>query len=129
MQIRIHQHAIGIGQLSRMCKYLSALLFIFVLHQPAASAGPAGELATLPPRNAVATMTEAQKAARLAEIDNRVKAIKAMDKSNLTKEERKGLRMELRRLHKETLSIGHRNLFISIGATILVIVVLIIILH
>jgi hypothetical protein len=129
MQIRIHQHATGNVQLSRICKYLSALLLIFVFIGPPATAEPAGNIAGVPSRDAVANMTEVQKAARMAEIDNRVKAIKAMDKSSLTKEERKALRMELRKLHKETVSIGHRNLFISIGATVLVIVVLIVILH
>jgi hypothetical protein len=129
MQLRNYQHAIGSIMLSRLCMYLSALLIVFAFSGLPAAAAPASNPSGLPSREAIANMTEAQKEARMAEIQERVKAIKAMDKSSLTKDERKALRMELRRLHTETMSIGHRNLFISIGAVILVIVMLIIILH
>lgn len=129
MQQRNYQHAIGNITFSRLCMYLSALLIVFVFSELPAAAAPAGNTTGLPFREAVTNMTQAQKEARMAEIQERVKAIKAMDKSGLTKDERKTLRLELRRLHTETMSIGHRNLFISIGAVVLVIVMLIIILH
>ena len=53
-------------------------------------------------KDAIAEMTPEQKQARVAEVKQRIEEIKAMDKSQLTRAERKALRAELRGLKKES---------------------------
>lgn len=74
----------------------------------------------------VATMTEAEKKARFEEIKARVYEIKAMDKSTLTKSERKALRHELRDLKKQAAAV--QGIYLSVGAVIIIILLLILIL-
>ncbi|MCH7407942.1 hypothetical protein MM239_00925 [Belliella sp. DSM 111904] len=64
---------------------------------------------------------------RLEEIESRVNEIKAMDFTELTKEERKEVRSELRELKKEAQNRGN-GLYISTGALIVVLILLIILL-
>lgn len=73
-------------------------------------------------------MTTAQKEARMTEMKERVKEIKAMDKSHLTREQRKALRMELRSMNKEARRYGYTGVYISLGALIIIILLLILIL-
>lgn len=75
----------------------------------------------------VANMTLEQKQARLEEIKARVQEIKAMDKSQLTKEDRKELRTELKSLKQEANAMGG-GIYLSVGAVIIIILVLILIL-
>jgi VIT1/CCC1 family predicted Fe2+/Mn2+ transporter len=77
-------------------------------------------------KEAIANMTKEQKAALLEEIKARVDEIKAMDKSTLTKEDRKALRKELREMRREAKAIT--GVYISVGALIIIILLLIIIL-
>ena len=77
-------------------------------------------------KEAVAAMTPKEKHARLLEIKQRVETIKAMDKSLMTKEERKAYRAELKDLKKETKLIDPRVYFFAAGIVIIVILVLII---
>lgn len=77
---------------------------------------------------AVSKMTEAQKEARFEEIKTRVEAIKEMDKSTLTKAERKDLKNELRSMNKESKALGRGGIYISFAGLIIIILLLIIIL-
>lgn len=76
----------------------------------------------------VATMTEAQKEARIIEMKARVEEIKHMNKSELSKEDRKALRMELRNMDKEARAIGNGGIYISLAGILIIILVLILIL-
>lgn len=84
-----------------------------------------------PAREAIANMTEEQKEARMEAMKERVAEIKAMDKSTLTKEDRKALRTELKQMNKEARAMGRHavtGVYISVGALIIIILLLIIIL-
>jgi len=74
-----------------------------------------------------ATKTAEERNARVEEIKARVNEIRAMDKSNLTKVERKALRAELKDLKKEANAAGG-GIYLSVGAIIIIILVLILIL-
>jgi len=97
------------------------MLPAFNLHAADATA-PAYEV---PSREAIAHMTREQKEARLEAIKARTNEIKAMDRSMLTKVERKALRKELRGMHKEARAVS--GVYISVGALIIIILLLIII--
>jgi uncharacterized membrane protein len=90
--------------------------------------GPASAMATesKPLHETPKELTEEQKA-RLAAIERRVVEIKAMDKSKLTKAERKDLRKELKSMKKEAKAIGG-GVYLSIGAIIIIILLLILLL-
>lgn len=78
-----------------------------------AATGDAGNnKATL--KEKVASMTEKQKEARIAELKVRVDEIKAMDKSKLSKGERKALRKEIRSINKEAHYLGAEEVAIVI---------------
>ena len=78
-------------------------------------------------KDAIAAMTPEQKQARIEEIKVRVAEIKAMDKSQLSKAERKDLRMELKSDKQEARAMGG-GIYLSVGALIIIILVLILIL-
>jgi hypothetical protein len=71
-------------------------------------------------------MTDEQKAARLAQIKARVAEIKSIDRSTLSKAERKALRKELREMNKEARAA--KGVYLSVGAIIIIILLLILIL-
>ncbi len=71
-------------------------------------------------------LTAAQKA-ELEHITNRVEAIKATNKSSLTKAERKALRKEVKELKKRA-DFLNQNVTLSLGAIIIILLLLIIIL-
>jgi DNA gyrase/topoisomerase IV subunit A len=79
-----------------------------------------------PKKEKTAELTEEQKA-RLETIKNRVNEIKAMDKSNLTRAERKALKEELKGLKKEAKVISG-GVYLSVGAIIIIILLLILLL-
>ena len=62
----------------------------------------------------VVLMTKEQKAARFEAIKERVTEIKAMDKSQLSRDERRSLRHELRGLNRESHEVGTKSLAIVI---------------
>src|SRR3954471_24706563 len=68
----------------------------------------------------VMTMTREQKEERIAEMKHRVDEIKAMDKSQLSKADRKALRMELRNMNKEARAISSGGIYISLAALIII---------
>jgi hypothetical protein len=80
-----------------------------------------------PKKEMAADMTEAQKAARMEEIKSRVNEIKAMDKSELSRTDRKALRKELKDMNKETRAMKG-GVYLSVGAIIIIILLLILIL-
>ncbi|SHM65166.1 hypothetical protein SAMN04488057_102487 [Cyclobacterium lianum] len=63
--------------------------------------------------------------ARLEQLDERVKEIKAMDFKAMDKEERKEIRNELREINKEAKALGG-GVYISAGALIVILILLII---
>ncbi len=73
------------------------------------------------------TELTAEQTAQLERIKSRVDEIKQMDKSNLTKEERKALRKELKEMKKQAKAISG-GVYLSVGAIIIIILLLIIIL-
>ena len=105
--------------------FLSVLLFLFNFR--GYSNGPSGGSApvTLPSKEALANMTEEQKQALVQQMNERVEYIKEMDKSELTKAERKELRTELRGMKKEARQVS--GVYISVGALIIIILLLILI--
>ncbi len=73
-----------------------------------------------------ADLTTEQRA-ELSRIMSRVDEIKSMDKSKLSKEERKELRKELKDMKKKANAIGG-GVYLSVGAIIIIILLLILIL-
>lgn len=71
-------------------------------------------------------MTTEQKV-QLERITNRVEEIRAMDKSNLSRAEKKELRKELRTMKKQARAMGG-GVYLSVGAIIIIILLLILIL-
>jgi len=73
------------------------------------------------------TLTDEQKAARLAEIQSRVEVIRAADKSTLTKSERKAMKKELKQMGREAKEM-RGGVYLSVGAIIIIVLLLILIL-
>jgi cell division protein FtsB len=73
------------------------------------------------------TELTAEQRAELAYITQRVEAIKAMDKSLLSKAERKALKKEVRELKKRSDFLS-QNVTLSLGAIIIILLLLILIL-
>jgi malate/lactate dehydrogenase len=58
----------------------------------------------------------------------RLEAINAIDKSDMTRTEKKALRKEVRTIKKELKAIGSGGVYLSVGAILLVVILLIILL-
>lgn len=74
-----------------------------------------------------ATMSKEAKEARIKEIEFRVKEIREMDKSTLTRSEKTALKHELKDMRKEAKAMGG-GVYLSVGAIIIIILLLILIL-
>lgn len=74
------------------------------------------------------TLNEEQKAQRIEAIKRRVEEIKAMDKSHLSRQERKALRKELKEMKEQARAVTGGGIYLSVGAIIIIILVLILIL-
>jgi TolA-binding protein len=72
-------------------------------------------------------LTEQQQA-QVQEIQRRVEEIRSMDKSDLTRQERKELRTELREMKKQANAISGGGVYLSVGAIIIIILLLLLIL-
>ncbi|MEW5677185.1 hypothetical protein ABGT15_12800 [Flavobacterium enshiense] len=70
------------------------------------------------------TKTEDVKGQQLV---NRLKEIRAMDKSDLSRAERKALRKEVKEIKNE-LALNHQGVYLSVGAIIIIILLLILLL-
>lgn len=73
------------------------------------------------------TLTDAQKEAKLQAIKERVEEIKAMDKSQLSKEQKQELKSELKTMKTQARAMGG-GIYLSVGAIIIIILLLILIL-
>ena len=100
-----------------------AMLFLLVTGSKATAVSA---LPIHPPTEKTNELTEAQKA-RLEAIKTRVDEIKAMDKSSLTKAERKALKSELIGMKREAKALGG-GVYLSVGAIIIIILLLILLL-
>jgi CHASE3 domain sensor protein len=69
-----------------------------------------------------------QQAVQIEQIKRRVEEIKAMDKSDLTREERKALRSEVKDMKKQANAIANGGVYLSVGAIIIILLVLILLL-
>jgi hypothetical protein len=98
--------------------YLLATAILFSLASPAVMAKES--------KSAEAPLTEQQQA-KLQTIENRVLEIKKMDKSTLTRQERKDLRNELQTMKKEAKAMAG-GVYLSVGAIIIIILLLILLL-
>lgn len=108
-----------------MKKSISILVMALTLSfgfQSAMAAGP-GKKAKEEAKKELTT----EQQARLDEIVNRVNEIKSMDKSNLTRAEKKELRSELKDMKTEARAMGG-GIYLSVGAIIIIILLLILIL-
>ena len=100
-----------------------ALFLMLVTFVPATHAATGN---TDPVKERVARMTDEEKKVRAEEIKRRVYEIRDMDRSNLSREDRKALRKELREMKKEARAI--QGIYLSVGAIIIIILLLILIL-
>ena len=66
-------------------------------------------------------------AARAQVLINRLEEIKAMDKSNMTRSEKKALRKEVKEIRSELRTTGN-GIYLSVGAIIIIILLLILLL-
>lgn len=96
--------------------YLLATALMLMLSAPSVMAKDA---------KAKPEMTENQKV-RFAEITKRVEEIKSMDRSELSRNERKALRNELQEMKKEAKAMNG-GVYLSVGAIIIIILLLILI--
>ncbi|MDF3076285.1 MAG: Seryl-tRNA synthetase [Sphingobacteriaceae bacterium] len=68
-----------------------------------------------------------QQLVRIEQIKDRVEEIQAMDKSNLTSQQRQDLKTELKSMKKEAKALGG-GVYLSVGAIIIIILLLILLL-
>lgn len=73
------------------------------------------------------TLTDEQKEVKLQAIKTRVEEIKAMDKSQLSKEQKQELKSELKTMKTQARAMGG-GVYLSVGAIIIIILLLILIL-
>lgn len=101
---------------------LTVLLLAFTFSAPIATAATSADN----PKEMAVSKDEA--ARQIDAMKRRVEEIKALDKSSLTKTERKALRKELREMNKKARALGSGGVYLSVGAIIIIILVLILIL-
>ena len=70
----------------------------------------------------------AEQRVQFEKITNRVEEIRNMDKSHLSRAEKKELRKELKEMKNQARAIGGGGVYLSVGAIIIIILVLILIL-
>ena len=110
----------------RIRKNVLALFFLFFITADTVTAAVA-VMDNNPPKEKRAPLTEEQKA-RLQALQNRVEQIKAMDRSMMSKAERKELRRELKDLNKEAKKMSGKSFVIILGVLIAAILLLILLL-
>jgi hypothetical protein len=103
--------------------FLFAFILTLSLASVAARAATTGEL---PTKEAIAAMTPEERQARVDEIKARIAEIKAEDRSQMTKAERKAYHAELKSLKKEASM--YDVLYIGVGALVILILILLIVL-
>lgn len=103
-----------------MKKFLYALVLVFLI-------GISTNTVFAADKNEPKTEMTAEQKAQFDKIVNRVEEIRKMDKSNLTKAERKALRTELRQMKEQARAMSG-GVYLSVGAIIIIILLLILIL-
>ena len=101
-------------------------VFILVLSTACFSANASSTKSNL--KESVAVMTDEQKQARIEAIKSRVDEIKDMDKSELSRHEKRDMRTELRTMNKEAKVISNGHIYLTLGGVIVIVLVLILIL-
>ncbi len=71
------------------------------------------------------TLTTEQQA-QLTQITNRVEQIRSLDKSNLSRAEKKALRSELQTMKKQANAISNSGIYLSVTALLVIIIILLI---
>jgi len=94
--------------------YFLSVLFLMTAFVPVAVGAPKNET----------ELTVAERE-RLSEIESRIAEIKAMDISELSKEERKSVKKELKEMKKEAKQVGG-GVYISAGAIIIILLLILI---
>jgi DNA gyrase/topoisomerase IV subunit A len=74
------------------------------------------------------TEMNAEQRAQFEKITNRVEEIRNMDKSHLSRADKKELRKELKEMKNQARAIGGGGVYLSVGAIIIIILLLILIL-
>jgi predicted PurR-regulated permease PerM len=74
------------------------------------------------------TEMTAEQRAQFEKITNRVEEIRHMDKSQLTRTQKKELRNELKEMKNQARALGGGGVYLSVGAIIIIILILILIL-
>src|SRR6476620_6304029 len=104
--------------------FYSVITFLFAIS--AITANASSDIKAIKER--MAGMTEAQKEERIQQIKQRVEEVKAMDKSQLSKIERKDIRNELKNMNKEVKASGRGGgIYISLGAILVILLILVLI--
>jgi uncharacterized membrane protein YdfJ with MMPL/SSD domain len=101
---------------------VAALAIVMAITLPARSNTMATTDSTLP------NSTAGTKEERAQQMLNRLEEIKSMDKSALTKEQKKELRKEVKAIRKEAKRDEIKGIYLSIGALIIIVLLLILIL-
>lgn len=104
-----------------MKKFIYSLVLVFTMVISANTVSAADK------NDKVKTELTAEQKIQLKRITDRVEEIKAMDKSDLSKSERKALRNELKDLKQQARATGG-GVYLSVGAIIIIILLLILIL-
>lgn len=104
-----------------MKKFIYSLVLVFTMAISANTVSAADK------NDKVKTEMTAEQKIQLKRITDRVEEIKAMDKSDLSKSERKALRSELKELKQQARAMGG-GVYLSVGAIIIIILLLILIL-
>lgn len=81
-------------------------------------------LASAKDKNSKPLTTEQQ--VKLNQLTSRVEQIRSMDKSDLSREEKKALRAELKQMKSEANAIGNGGIYLSVTALLVIIVILLI---
>lgn len=103
-----------------MKKLIYSLILIFTL-------GISANTVSAAENNKAKTEMTAEQKVQLERITNRVEEIRHMDKSDLSRAEKKELRKELRELKSQARAMGG-GVYLSVGAIIIIILLLILIL-
>ena len=103
-----------------MKKFIYSLILVFTLGISTNTVSAANKTETK-------TEMTAEQKAQFERLVNRVEEIRNMDKSNLTREEKRALRKELKEM-KQQARVLEKGVYLSVGAIIIIILLLILIL-
>lgn len=103
---------------------LIAVTLLFVLNADTANASIIADK----PSNEKNNELTAEQKARIDALKRRVEEIKDLDRSKLSKAERKDIRQELKEMNKEAKAIQGKGVYLSVGAIIIIVLLLILLL-